>query len=84
MSWSRDSRSHRSAAWALVAWLGLLTPGGCGHPNEGTVQVAPESRHLRTDTATKVRPGVDPSKLKEPPAPAGTGPLGRARGRGSL
>jgi hypothetical protein len=84
MSESLLKRGRSPVVWALAALLGLLPLGGCGHPAEGTVQVAPESRHRGTDPATKVRRGVDPSKLKDPSAPAEPGKLGPGRGRASL
>jgi hypothetical protein len=83
MPCSPNQSHRRSAAWALVALLGLPPLGGCG-PAQGTVQVAPESRHRGTDTPTKVRSGVDPSKLQDPAAPTENLPLGRGRGRSSL
>ena len=81
---SLPKRSRISAVWVLVAHVGLLPLGGCGHPGEGTVQVAPESRHRGTDQATKVRRGVNPAKLQDPSAPAEPGTLGPGRGRASL
>jgi hypothetical protein len=84
MPCSPHQRSRRSAPWALAAALGLPPLGGCGQPAEGTVQVAPESRHHGTDAVTKVRRGVAASKLKDPSAPVEPGQLGRGRGRASL
>jgi hypothetical protein len=77
-------RSRLSAVWVLGALLELLPLGGCGQPGEGTVQVAPESRHRGTDQATKVKPGVNPAKLQDPSAPTEPGKLGPGRGRASL
>ena len=78
------TRKHLPALWAFAALLGLLPLGGCGHPAEGTVQVAPESRHRGTDAATKVKRGINPAKLKDPSTPAEPGTLGPGRGRASL
>ena len=81
---SPRKRSRLPTVWVLGALLGLLPLGGCGHPGEGTVQVAPESRHRGTDQATKVRRGMNPAKLQDPSAPAEPGTLGPGRGRASL
>jgi hypothetical protein len=81
---SLQKKSRVLALWAVAVPLGLLPLGGCGHPAEGTVQVAPESRHLGTDPVTKVRRGVNSSELKDPAAPAEPGKLGPGRGRASL
>jgi hypothetical protein len=84
MSYSPLKRSRVLAAWVLVALIGPLSLGGCGHPAEGTVQIATESRHLGTDPVQKVSRGVDRLKLKDPSAPAEPGKLGPGRGRASL
>jgi hypothetical protein len=81
MSDSPLKRSGVPAAWALAALLGAIPLAGCGHPAEGTVQVAPEARHLGADPVTKQLRGAGRFKPKDAPGPVEPGKLPPGRGR---
>jgi hypothetical protein len=72
------TRSRVPARRAIVALLGLHSLVGCDNPGE-----VPPIAHRRTaDPVQKVRRGVDPAKVKSPPAsPAEPGKPGPGRGR---
>ena len=74
-------RRRAPVAWALAALLGAPPLAGCGHPAEGTVQVAPESRHLGADPVTKQLRGAERFKPKDAPGPVEPGKLPPGRGR---
>jgi hypothetical protein len=74
-------RAGPTLACALAAATGVLSLPGCGDPAQGTVQVAPQSRHLGTDPVTKLRRGVDPSKVDARANRDRAGTLPRGRGR---
>jgi hypothetical protein len=81
MSESPPKRIRVTTAWALAALLGALPLAGCGHPAEGTVQIAPGARHLGADPVTKQRRDAAKSRPKDAPVAVEPGKLPPGHGR---